>query len=36
MDKELVSVVGYDPDYAVNCLEGMAFEAHQINGITSD
>jgi len=33
---ELLAVVGYTPDYAASCLEGIAFEAHYIYGITSD
>ena len=36
MTYELVSVLGYTPNYVANCQEGIVFESHQVDGITSD
>ena len=36
MDYEYVAILGYLPEYAASCYEGIAFEAHIVDGITSD
>ena len=36
MDYEYVAILGYLPEYAASCYEGIAFEAHVVDGITSD
>ena len=36
MDYEFVAILGYLPEYAASCYEGIAFEAHVVDGITSD
>eukprot|EP01036_Dinobryon_divergens_P035966 gene35966-46711_t len=36
MTYETVAVLGYTPNYVVTCEDGIVFESHQIDGITSD